>query len=55
MATAISEKTRDKFLEKVVSVYSAGKLSVGRASEILGISRAEFYEVLEDSFTEKAR
>jgi predicted HTH domain antitoxin len=46
MTATIPERIREKFLEEVLDLYSKGELSAGRAAEMLGISRAEFYEVL---------
>jgi len=46
MTISVPEKIRGRFLEEVLSLYSKGELSAGRASEMLGISRAEFYEML---------
>jgi len=46
MTITVPEKIRERFLEEVLSLYSKGELSAGRASEMLGISRAEFYEML---------
>ena len=46
MTISIPEKIRERFLEEVLSLYSKGELSAGKASEMLSISRAEFYEVL---------
>jgi len=46
MTISIPEKIRGRFMEEVLSLYSKAELSAGRASEMLGISRAEFYEML---------
>jgi len=46
MSASIPEKIKVRFLEEALSLYSKGELSAGRASEMLGISRAEFYEML---------
>jgi len=46
MTISIPEKIREKFLDEVLSLYSEGEISAGRATEMLGVSRAEFYEVL---------
>jgi len=46
MTVTIPEKIREKFLEEVLGLYSKGEISAGRATEMLGISRAEFYEIL---------
>lgn len=44
MTGRIPEKIKEKFLEEILSLYSKGELSAGRATEMLGLSRAEFYE-----------
>jgi len=36
----------ERFLEEVLNLYSKGELSAGRATEMMGVSRAEFYEIL---------
>jgi len=46
MTISVPEKIREKFLDEVLSLYSKGEISAGRASEMLGISRAEFCGVL---------
>jgi len=46
MTVSVPEKIKEKFLEEVLSLYSKGGLSAGRAAEMLGVSRAEFYEIL---------
>lgn len=46
MTISIPEKIKEKFLEDILTLYSSGELSAGRAAEMLGISRAEFYEIL---------
>lgn len=46
MTNNIPETIKDKFLEEILRLYSKGELSAGRAAEMLGISRAEFYELL---------
>lgn len=42
MTISVSER----FLEEVLNLYSKGELSAGRATEMMGVSRAEFYEIL---------
>ncbi|MEM2922708.1 MAG: UPF0175 family protein [Candidatus Bathyarchaeia archaeon] len=46
MTISVSEKIKKRFLDEVLNLYSKGELSAGRASEMLGVSRAEFYEIL---------
>lgn len=46
MTVSVPEKIKEKFLEEVLSLYSRGELSAGRAAEMLGIPRAELYEML---------
>lgn len=46
MTISIPEKIKAKFLDEILSLYSKGELSAGRAAEMLGISRAEFYKIL---------
>jgi len=48
MTISVPEKIRKRFLDEVLSLYSKGELSAGRASEMLGVSRAEFYEILNE-------
>jgi len=48
MSTSIPEKIKEKFLNEILSLYSKGELSAGRAAEMPGISRAEFYEILSE-------
>jgi predicted HTH domain antitoxin len=45
MMVRIPEKIKEKYLEEILSLYSNGELSAGRATEMLGISRAEFYAI----------
>jgi len=46
MTISIPKEIKEQFLGQILSLYSKGELSAGRASEMLGISRAEFYEIL---------
>lgn len=46
MTLSIPAKIKERFLDEVLGTYSSGELSAGRAAEMLGISRAEFYELL---------
>jgi predicted HTH domain antitoxin len=46
-STLIKEFIEDGLRKTTVRLYSAGKLSTGRAAEILDISLREFFELLE--------
>jgi len=46
MTISIPKEIKEQFLGQILSLYSKGELFAGRASEMLGISRAEFYEIL---------
>ncbi|MFQ6075699.1 MAG: UPF0175 family protein [Candidatus Bathyarchaeia archaeon] len=46
MTFGIPVKIKERFLGDVLSLYSDGELSAGRAAEMLVVSRAEFYEIL---------
>jgi len=48
MSISIPEKIKERFLNEILSLYSKGELSAGRAAEMLGISRAEFYKILSE-------
>jgi len=48
MSISIPEKIKERFLDEILSLYSKGELSAGRAAEMLGISRAEFYKILSE-------
>jgi predicted HTH domain antitoxin len=48
MTVAIPAKIKERFLEEVLHLYSKGELSAGRAAEMLGISRAELYELFRE-------
>ena len=48
MSISIPKKIRERFLDEILSLYSKGELSAGRAAEMLGISRAEFYKILSE-------
>ncbi len=48
MSVSIPEKIKERFLNEILSLYSKGEISAGRAAEMLGISRAEFYEILSE-------
>jgi predicted HTH domain antitoxin len=46
-STLVKEFIEDGLRKTTVRLYSAGKLSAGRAAEILDISLREFFELLE--------
>jgi len=46
-STLIKEFIEDGLRRRVVSLYQRGKISAGRATEILGFSLREFLEMLE--------
>ena len=48
MVITVPSKIGHKFLDEVLSMYSRGELSAGRAAEMLGICRAEFYDLLKE-------
>jgi predicted HTH domain antitoxin len=48
---AIPECIREKFVDEVLDMYSSGEISAGKASEMLGIPRAAFYQLLSEKRT----
>jgi predicted HTH domain antitoxin len=46
MTVAIPERIKEKFLNEILEMYAEGEISAGKASEMLGIPRAAFYELL---------
>jgi len=46
-STLIKEFIRDGLRRRVVDLYQRGKITGGRAAEILGVSLREFLEILE--------
>ena len=48
MVITIPSKIGHKFLDEVLSMYSRVELSAGRAAEMLGICRVEFYDLLKE-------
>jgi predicted HTH domain antitoxin len=46
-STLVKEFIEDGLRKRTVRLYNAGKLSAGRAAEILDISLREFFELLE--------
>ena len=44
--TTIPKRIREKFMEEILDMYASGEVSAGRASEMLGIPRAAFYQLL---------
>ena len=41
----IPERIREKFLQEILDMYAEGELSASRASQMLGIPRAAFYNL----------
>jgi len=46
-STLIKEFIEDGLRKRVINLYERGRLTAGRAAEILGISLREFLEILE--------
>lgn len=46
-STLFKEFIEDGLRQRVIRLYGEGKLSAGRAAEILGVSLREFLEILE--------
>lgn len=49
--TAIPKRIRQKFLDEILDMYASGEISAGKASEMLGIPRAAFYQLLAEKRT----
>ena len=49
--TAIPKRIREKFLDEILDMYASGEISAGKASEMLGIPRAAFYQLLAEKRT----
>jgi len=49
--TAIPKRIRQKFLDEILDMYASGEISAGKASEMLGIPRAAFYQLLAEKCT----
>lgn len=45
----IPDRIKKKFSSEILEMYSKGELSAGRAAEMLGIPRAEFYRILAEN------
>jgi len=43
---AIPKRIRERFMSEILDMYRSGEISAGRASEMLGIPRAAFYQLL---------
>jgi len=43
---AIPKRIRERFMSEILDMYRSGDISAGRASEMLGIPRAAFYQLL---------
>lgn len=46
MAVAVPERIKKKFMDEIIGMYAGGEVSAGRAAEMLGVSRAAFYQLL---------
>jgi len=42
----VPARIRERFLSEILTMYSSGELSAGRAAEMLGLPRAAFYQLL---------
>jgi predicted HTH domain antitoxin len=49
--TAIPKRIRQKFVDEILDMYASEEISAGKASEMLGIPRAAFYQVLAEKRT----
>jgi len=49
--TAIPKRIRRKFVDEILDMYGSGEISAGKASEMLGIPRAAFYQLLAEKRT----
>lgn len=43
---AIPKRIRERFMSEILDMYASGEISAGKASEMLGIPRAAFYQLL---------
>jgi DNA-binding ferritin-like protein (Dps family) len=50
-SSMIPERIREKFLQEILDMYAEGELSASRASQMLGIPRATFYDLLAETNT----
>ena len=50
-ATAIPKRIRQKFVDEILDMYASGEISAGKASEMLGVPRATFYQLLAEKRT----
>jgi predicted HTH domain antitoxin len=46
----LEELIEEGLCDRTIRLYEAGKLTVGKGAEILGISQREFFELLENKF-----
>jgi len=44
--TAIPKRIRQRFVDEILDMYGSGEISAGKASEMLGIPRAAFHQLL---------
>jgi predicted HTH domain antitoxin len=45
----IPRRIRERFLREILEMYSLGELSANRASQMLDIPKAAFYELLSEA------
>jgi predicted HTH domain antitoxin len=51
VSLTLPEKIKEKFLNVILEMYREGELSASRASQMLGIPRAAFYQLLAETNT----
>ena len=51
IALMIPERIRERFLSEILDMYAKGELSASRASQMLGIPKAAFYQLLAETNT----
>ena len=47
----IPKRIRERFVNEILSMYASGEISAGKASEMLGLPRAAFYQLLAEKNT----
>ena len=51
MVVTIPGRIRERFTGEILDMYASGEVSAGRASEMLGVPRAAFYQLLAEKGT----
>jgi len=51
VSSMVPKRIKEKFLQEILDMYAEGELSASRASQMLGIPRAEFYNLLAETNT----